>query len=141
MWMRRGFLSWCCPAGWRGNLGRAREILRPFSISETARAPMRFSEMSVHTTESAKALWRSPKTWGFDPTRETAARGEGFFISCSQAPETEGRGRSRKLMRKGKSCFRHGKLPFHRLRARLSCPLGHWKGTKPQIETPPESAG
>src|SRR4029077_3124656 len=139
--MRRGFLLWCCPAGWRGNWERAPEISRPFSISETARVPSRFLEMSAHMTELAKARWRSPKTWGFDPMRETVARGEAFCISCSLAPETEGRGRSRKLMRKGKNCFRHGKLPFRLMCALFSCPLVHWKGIRPQTKTPLENAG
>ena len=44
--MRRGFLSWCCPAEWRANWERAPEISRSFSISETAKAPTRFLEMS-----------------------------------------------------------------------------------------------
>src|SRR5580692_196618 len=103
--MLRGFLSWCCPAGWRGSLERAQEISPLFSISETAKARMQYMEMSGRSTALAKARWRSRIIWGFDPTRETAARGEALFILCFLGLEMEARERMKKLSRRDKNCF------------------------------------
>ena len=83
-------LRGCVENSFRGAAGRngaptgsaARRFRHRFQSAKRQNAPTRFLETSGRTTGSAKDRWRWPKIWEFGPTRETAARGEAFCISC-----------------------------------------------------------